>query len=120
MWFAVVRDEEYFFLLKPFMSKTVYPNPPYAYSLEDNTSERKQKCIDEDETGDQNRFIRETIREIEYTDHDEKTHKHRFHNRENFFDDAHDSLYSVEFLKSKDGTDDTVAHESYSEQIGKL
>jgi hypothetical protein len=56
----MIHDEEYFFLAKPSMRKSVHSHPAYDDTLENNPCHRKEKCVDEDETGYENSFIGES------------------------------------------------------------
>jgi hypothetical protein len=120
MWLTVIHDEEYFFLVKPSVRKTIHPHPTYDDALENNSYHRKQKCVDENETWYKNSLVRKTIGQIEETNHDKETNKDRFDNRKYFFDDAGESLYGIEFLKSKNNADDSITHTGKSEEIGEI
>lgn len=119
MWLTVIHDEEYFFLAKPSMRKTIHPHPTYDDTFENNPCHRKEKRIDENQSRYEDSFIREAIGQVEETNHNKKTHKNRFDNRKYFFDDASESLYGVEFLKSKNNSDDSITHNGKSEEIGE-
>jgi hypothetical protein len=116
----MIHDEEYFFLTKPSMTKTIHSRPAYDDAFKNDTYHRKEKCVDEDETRYENSFIRETIRQIEKTNHDKKTDKNRFDNRKYFFDDTDESLDGVELLKCKNDSDNSVARRRQSHEIRKV
>ncbi len=71
----MIHDEEYFFLPKPSMIEAIHPDPSYDDTFENNPYHRKEKRVDEDQTRNKNCFIRKSIRQIEKSNHDEKTHK---------------------------------------------
>jgi len=61
----MIHDEEYFFLAKPSVIKTIHSRPAYDDALENDPYHRKEKCIDEDETWYEDGFIGETICQVE-------------------------------------------------------
>jgi len=115
----MIHDKEYLFFAKPSVIKTIHSRPAYDDAFENDPYHRKEKCVDEDETRYEDSFIRETIRQIEKAYHDKKAHKNRFDNRKYFFDDTYESLDSVEFLKCKNDSDNSVARRRKSHEIRK-
>lgn len=95
VWFTVIHDEENLFFLEPSMSKAIHTNPTNTDSLENDPYKRKKKGINQNQARNQNSLIRESIREIEKAYHDKETHKNRFYNCENLFDDAREFFYGV-------------------------
>ncbi len=102
------------------MSKSIHAYPADDDTLEDYPTHGKEEGIDEDQTGDQDRLIRESIGEVEEPYHDKKSDKNGFDNRKYFFDDAHNSLNGIDLLKRKNDTNDSVAGCRESNEIGEV
>ncbi len=75
MGFTMIHDEQDSFLRKPVMNKAVHPNPTDTYPPKHYTYHRKEKCVYQDKSWNQNSLVRESIREIEETNHYEKCDK---------------------------------------------
>lgn len=120
MGLTVVHDEEYLFLPKPSVHKSIHAYGAYDDTLEYYPQHSKDEGIDEDQTRDQDGLIRESIREIEESYHDKESDKDRLDDCKNFFDDAHNPLNGIELLKSEDHTDDGVARCRESNEIGEI
>ena len=115
--FTLIYHEQNTFFGKPFFRKSMETDPAQDDTLEDNAYKGKQESIDYDQSWYQNSIIGKAIGQIEDTDHDKKTHKHRFHDGKNLLDDADRSLDSVEFLKCENNTDDSIARQGESDEI---
>lgn len=74
-WFAVIHDEEDSFFWEPSMLQAITTEYPDDDAFEQYSADYNKKGIDEDKSGDEYSFIRESVGHIEHTDSDEKTHK---------------------------------------------
>lgn len=102
------------------MDEAVHPYPTNDDTLQNNTCHRKKKRINQNQARNQNRFIGETIGEIEKSYHDKKSHKDGFNDSKYFFDNAHNPLNGIDLLKRKDHTDNSVAGCCESNEIGEI
>lgn len=99
------------------MSKSVYTNPADSYSPQNNSHHRKEKSIYQDESGNQNRLIGKSVREVEEAYHDKKTHKDGFDNRKYLLNNSRQFLYRIELLKRKNRPNNCITRSCYPQQI---
>lgn len=116
----MVHDEENPFFLQVFVHKSIHTNPANDNTLEDNTCHRYEKCIYQDQSRNENSFIGKSVREIEESDHDKKTHKDGFYYHKYFLDDPGDFFDSIELLKRKYHSYDTITYHSKTYEVGEV
>lgn len=107
----MIHDKEDSLFRKPFFFETVSAYPSDSEPFKNDSNHRKNESINQDQTGNENRFIGKSIRQIQKADYEKKADKNGFDNRKDFLNNPDIAIDRIESLKRENDKHDEIARE---------